>query len=79
MFEVGMRMGATIRAAEKRSSAAASAGTGTAKCPHARRGHRHHYWAGLKEDRKLILKWTAPMFVHPEGGLEENVVVMPVK
>lgn len=79
MFEVGMRMGATIRAAEKRSSAAASAGTGTAKRPHARRGHWHHYWAGPKDDRKLILKWTAPTFVHPETGREDNVVVMPVK
>lgn len=79
MFEVGMRMGATIRAAEKRSSAAASAGTGTAKRPHARRGHWHHYWAGPKDDRKLILKWTAPTFVHPEAGREENVVAIKVK
>ena len=79
IFEVGMRMGATIRAAEKRSSAVASPGTGTSKRPHARRGHWHHYWAGPKDDRKLILKWTTPTFVHPEAGREDNVVAIKVK
>ena len=73
------RMGATIRAAEKRYSAAASSGTGPAKRPHARRGHWHHYWHGPRNARQLILKWTAPTFLHPEAGREENVVAIKVK
>ena len=35
--------------------------------------------AGQKDARKLVLKWTATTFVHPEAGREEDVVVMPVK
>ena len=32
--------------------------------PHMRRGHWHHYWTGPKNgDRKLILKWVAPVFI----------------
>ena len=38
------------------------------KRPHVRRGHFHHYWTGSKEDRKLILKWNAPTFIHAEIG-----------
>ena len=56
-----------------------SAGTGTAKRPHARRGHWHHYWAGPRNARQLILKWTAQTFVHPEAGREDNVVAIKVK
>lgn len=38
------------------------------KRPHVRRGHFHHYWTGSKEDRKLILKWNAPTFIHADIG-----------
>lgn len=79
--DVGVRIGAALRRGMSRHSAphGDSAGTGTAKRPHARRGHWHHYWAGPRDDRKLILKWTAPTFVHPEVGREENVVAIKVK
>ena len=39
--------------------------------PHTRRGHWHHYWTGTKDNRKLILKWTAPIFV---GGSSDNII-----
>mgnify|MGYP001622999877 CR=1 FL=1 len=40
------------------------------RSPHVRRGHYHHYWTGSKTKgtRKLILKWTAPVFVHGNDG-----------
>ena len=39
---------------------------GKSKIPHSRRGHWHHFWTGKKntEERKLILKWVAPVFVN---------------
>lgn len=39
---------------------------GTPKRPHSRRGHWHHYWTGAKgtQERKLVLKWVAPTFIH---------------
>lgn len=41
-------------------------GNGTPKRPHSRRGHWHHYWTGAKgtQERKLVLKWVAPTFIH---------------
>lgn len=41
--------------------------------PHTRRGHWHHYWVGSQSNnsRKLILKWTAPMFV---GGDTDDTI-----
>lgn len=36
----------------------------TAKRPHIRRGHFHHYWIGKADNRQLILKWVAPTFIH---------------
>lgn len=41
--------------------------------PHTRRGHWHHYWVGSRTDnsRKLILKWTAPIFV---GGSSDDTI-----
>lgn len=40
--------------------------SGTPKRPHVRRGHWHHRWTGRRDDpnRKLILKWQPPTFIH---------------
>lgn len=48
-------------------------GPGAPKRPHTRRGHWHHYWVGSDKDnsRKLILKWTAPMFI---GGDSDDTI-----
>lgn len=48
---------------------------GSAKRPHSRRGHWHHFWTGSREngkERKLILKWVAPTFIHADTP--DNVV-----
>lgn len=79
--DVGLRIGATIRRANKRRATQEEADvTGATKRPHARRGHWHHYWTGPKDgERKLILKWTAPTFIHPEDGMDDGVVMFKVK
>lgn len=80
---VGVRIGAAIRGARARAEAdedATGSTSGGKKRPHARRGHWHHYWAGPQDDRRLILKWTAPTYIHaddmPPGG---ETVIYPVR
>lgn len=43
-------------------------GTGTPKAPHSRRGHWHNYWIGEHgtAERKLVLRWLAPMFIYKD-------------
>ncbi len=48
-------------------------GWGSTKRPHSRRGHWHHYRKG-KGKTELILKWTAPTFIHAELNGEETPV-----
>ena len=50
-------------------------GSGTAKRPHIRRGHWHHYWTGKKDERTIILKWQPPTYIHKEEAKEmiENI------
>lgn len=57
-------------------------GTGTPKRPHSRRGHWHSFWVGKKgtSERKTVLKWVAPTFVHKmieqeeSNGITTNIV-----
>lgn len=75
-INVGVRIGAAMKKArliyERRES------LGGTKRPHSRRGHWHHYWAGsvANGDRRLILKWTAPTFIHSS---DNEVVIRPVR
>lgn len=81
-YDVGIRIGSAIRQYRMASQdKPAVSGTGSAKRPHSRRGHWHHYWTGPKTgDRKLVLRWTAPTFIHSELGKSDNeIVVFPVK
>ena len=79
-YQVGIRIGAALRKAAVRPGGRSNGpGTGGTKRSHTRRGHWHHYWTGPKDgERILILKWTAPTIIHPDGG-EDNVVIYPVK
>ena len=80
--QVGIRVGAALRRASVRQprNNEGPSTPGSRVRPHARRGHWHHYWTGpMDGDRKLVLKWTAPTFIHPEDGKEDNVVILPVK
>lgn len=81
VFDVGIRIGAAIRKTRRPLASASTSGenAGSAKRPHVRRGHWHHYWSGPKDgERELILKWTAPTAIHPEQGRDE-IVIFPVK
>lgn len=77
---VGIRIGNTIRRTISHSGGGGNSGSGSSKRPHMRRGHWHNYWTGpLDGDRRLILKWTAPTMIHPEEGVDDNVVIYPIK
>lgn len=80
-YFVGARIGAAIRRARADASRQGRGG-GARKRLHSRRGHWHHYWTGPKDgQRMLILKWTAPTFIHANDGDagERNVVSFPAK
>lgn len=49
----------------------------TPKRPHSRRGHWHHYWIGKmnSDERKLVLRWVAPTFIHGSTVGEEVVQI----
>ena len=77
---VGIRIGAAFRHTKKLDATGSTPGTGSAKRPHMRRGHWHHYWTGPKTgSRSLILHWTAPTMIHGDAGIDDNIVVYPVK
>ena len=79
---IGTRIGAAIRKSKAQPSTQAEVGPGggSKKSPHSRRGHWHHFWTGPRDgERKLILKWVAPTFIHLETKMEDNVIVYPVK
>ena len=57
-------------------------GSHTAKRPHMRRGHWHHFWTGpmdSAQDRKLVLKWLPPIFVGSSQDGEMPVTLHKVK
>lgn len=71
-WDVGVRLAPKIRLARTLESKKSGVEHKTHSSPraHMRRGHWHHYWTGPKSgERKLILKWTAPMLI---GGVDEN-------
>lgn len=79
---VGVRIGSAIRRVKANAASFKndSSGTGSAKRPHMRRGHWHNYWTGPKDgERQLVLKWTAPTMIHPDGGADSVVVIHPVQ
>ena len=79
IIDVGLRIGAALRKSRTAYDSGTSTGGGSSKRPHARRGHWHHYWSGPRDNRQLILKWTAPTFIHADRPRESNIVVFPVK
>lgn len=80
---VGVRIGSAFRKARQRadqSTVKTSEGVKLTKAPHMRRGHWHRYWTGpLKGERKLIVKWTAPIAVHGDKKPNETVSEIPVR
>lgn len=78
---VGVRIGNAIRKSRQPSHSSSQGGTGAKVRPHSRRGHWHRYWVGPRDgvNRKLILKWTAPTFIHMDEFYNDTVVIYPVK
>lgn len=79
--DVGVYFGAAFRSSRNSYNSEPGeklAATGRKTRPHVRRGHWHHYWYGKAGDRKLKLKWTAPILVNANLG-EIGTVIIPVK
>lgn len=77
---VGIRYGTLIRRARtnpQHQNGSATGETGSPKRPHSRRGHWHHFWTGKLEsqDRRLVLKWVAPTFIHGASSVEDVAVI----
>lgn len=79
-WDVGVKYAYAVRKTQTETTSAAGEsnaikthGTHNSHRPHTRRGHWHHYWIGSRSDgsRKLILKWTAPIFV---GGSSDDAI-----
>lgn len=71
LLDAGKKTGAMIHAFKQKRYESRSAGSGvsTVRSPHVRRAHWHHYWTGRlshPEERRLIVKWIAPSYIHKE-------------
>ena len=85
-WDVGVRVGSAVRkfrqTKQTNSVNTERQGSHSPKRPHIRRGHWHHYWTGKLSDvnaRKLVLKWTAPIYVGIDDTDDSPAVIHPVK
>lgn len=83
-WDVGYRIGQVIRKTKKEESEASTTSVGhssSTKRPHSRRGHFHHFWVGKRdsEERKLIVKWVAPMYINMKFDEELPATINPVE
>lgn len=84
MWNCGVTTGSIIRKINNNKKVYQSVNTnknssiavGTPKRPHSRKGHWRHFWIGKRdtEERKLVLKWVAPMFIH--AGLNSEIITI---
>jgi hypothetical protein len=77
-LQVGWRLGAALRAAQRYHSGRGGEETGRHVAPHLRKPHWHHYWTGPlnePEQRQLVLRYLAPISVGSE--LPVTTVVRP--
>lgn len=75
VWDVGLRMGAALRAAVRQERAEPGDGTHASPRPHVRRAHWHLYWSGEKRGTPRV-KWLSPVLV---GGGENVATVREVK
>lgn len=73
---VGTKIGKVIRdsRSDKRYHSEAT-GTGKQKSPHIRKAHYHSFWTGTGEDRKLIVRFLSPMFIHG-NDIDKNIATI---
>lgn len=79
-WNVGVRIGAALRAAKQTPSSSDSDPTGQRVRAHVRRAHWHTYWTGPRGNQTPILKWLHPVLVNasPENVDELPAVIRPV-
>jgi hypothetical protein len=81
VWEVGYRIGATIRAGQvaiprgHRSIDFPEGQTHASPRPHLRKAHYHRYWTGpLKGERLLIVKWVHPITVAARENGDPGII-----
>lgn len=86
MFNCGEEIAQQIRRSYRQGQVnytylkdAGDSGSGTPKRPHVRRGHWHHYWTGKADDKKIILKWQPPTFIHGDEAESKDVDINKVE
>ena len=68
VLDAGIKTGLMIHAfKQKKEKHAAWSRKWFRKSLHVRRAHWHHYWIGKQDgERRLVLKWVAPSYIHKE-------------
>ncbi len=76
LWEVGLIMGAKLRAAKDHGESKEGVSVVGKKgpSPHSRRAHWHSYWIGPKSNQKLELKWVNLILVKADLELEHAVL-----
>lgn len=78
-WDVGVRLGSALAAAQAQADREGGAAAGSHASPrgHVRRAHWHHYWMGPHDDssrRRLELRWLPPVPVNLDlGGIVPTV------
>lgn len=75
-WDVGVRIGAAVKASSQPASQSSAHSAHASPRPHMRRGHWHNFWTGSRskpDERKLVLKWVAPTFI---GDRDETPIVI---
>lgn len=74
-WNVGFRIGPALkRYHAHKSENTTGVGYHTPKRPHIRRAHYHHFWAGSRGNRHLVVKWIPPIFVNAAEDTDLPVV-----
>jgi len=68
VWDVGVRIGAALRAARGEERAESEGGTHASPRPHVRRAHWHTYWTGPKASQRPVVRWLSPMLVGVSKG-----------
>ncbi|MDO4173734.1 MAG: hypothetical protein Q4D42_03120, partial [Eubacteriales bacterium] len=68
----------TYREPSESATPRSGSSAGSTKAPHVRRAHWHHFWTGKhgSKERKRVLKWVAPSFIHANGSAESPFVTV---
>lgn len=79
IFEAGVRLGATLRAARQKADASGVGGSGAAHVGHVRRAHWHTYLHGPRDGpQRREVRWLPPILVRLDPD-SVSPVIRPVK